>query len=81
MSKMVLLAVGALLVCVTPAAAAMDCGKMLGSHTAEIVKMIKASAEKRAALTRMVVSGYDSCLAGDVFNAEKFFKMVMDNSN
>jgi hypothetical protein len=76
----VLMFAAALLTCATPAAAAMDCGKMLDSHTAEINKMTKAAPEKRAALTRMAVSGYDSCMAGDMFSAEKFFKMIMDNA-
>lgn len=81
MSKTVLFAAVGLALCVTPAAAAMDCGKMLDSHTVEITKMSKASPEKRAALTRMAVNGYDSCMAGDMLNAEKFFKMIMDNGN
>lgn len=65
----------------TPAMAAMDCGKMLDEHAAVIGKMAKASAEKRAALTRMALTGYDSCMAGDTLNAEKFFKMIMDAGN
>ena len=81
MSKTLWGALGALILCVSPAAAAMDCSKMLNSHTAEIAKMETASPEKRAALTRMALSGYDSCMAGDMFNAEKFFKMIMDNAN
>lgn len=75
-----LVAIGTMLALVTPASAAMDCGKMLDSHTTEITKMAKASPEKRAALTRMAISGYDSCMAGDMFSAEKFFKMIMENS-
>ncbi len=82
MSQKILFAAVGLMLCVTPAAAAgMDCGKMLDSHTVEITKMSKASSEKRAALTRMAMSGYDSCMAGDMINAEKFFKMIMDNGN
>lgn len=81
MSKVILAVVGLMVAGITPAAAAMDCGKMLDSHTTEITKMSKASAEKRAALTRMALSGYDSCMAGDMLNAEKFFKMIMDTSN
>jgi hypothetical protein len=81
MSKKFLFAAAGLMLCVTPAAAAMDCGKMLDSHTVEITKMTKASSEKRAALTRMAMNGYDSCMAGDMFNAEKFFKMIMENQN
>jgi hypothetical protein len=77
MSKTLAVALATLVVCVTPAAAAMDCGKMLDTHTAEISKMEKVSSEKRAALTRMAISGYDSCMAGDTFSAEKFFKMIM----
>lgn len=74
-------AIGAFVLCITPAAAAMDCGAMLDKHTAEINKMTKASPEKRAALMRMSLSGYDSCQAGDMLNAEKFFKMVMSQGN
>lgn len=81
MSKTLAAAFGALVLCVTPAAAAMDCGKMLDSHTAEITKMTKASTEKRAALTRMALSGYDSCVAGDLSSAEKIFKMIMSAGN
>ena len=81
MSKTLLAVIGATLLCFTPAAAAMDCGKMLDSHTGEITKMTKASPEKRAALTRMALSGYDSCMAGDMLNAEKFFKMIMEAGN
>ena len=81
MSKTLAGAFGALILCVTPAAAAMDCGKMLDSHTSEITKMTKASAEKRAALTRMAISGNDSCIAGDMVNAEKLFKMIMSAGN
>ena len=73
MSKTLLGALGALILCVSPAAAAMDCAKMLNSHTGEIAKMEKASPEKRAALTRMALSGYDACMTGDLSNAEKLF--------
>jgi hypothetical protein len=81
MSKTIAGAIGALILCVTPAAAAMDCGKMLDSHTTEITKMTKASPEKRASLTRMAISGYDSCMSGDMVSAEKFFKMIMSAGN
>ena len=81
MSNSLLAAVGIMAACITPAAAAMDCGKMLDTHTAAITKMAKASPEKRAALTRMALSGYDSCMVGDMFSAEKFFKMIMENAN
>jgi hypothetical protein len=80
MSKVAAGALGAILLFVTPAAA-MDCGKMLDSHTGEIMKMSKASAEKKASLTRMALQGYDSCVAGDMLNAEKFFKMIMSAGN
>lgn len=82
LSQTLLAAFGATLLCVVPASAAeMNCGKMLNTHTAEINKMTKASPEKRVALTRMALSGYDSCMAGDMLNAEKFFKMIMDAGN
>jgi hypothetical protein len=80
MSKTLAGAFGAVLLFVTPAAA-MDCGAMLNSHTAEINKMTKATPEKRAALTRMALAGYDNCLAGDKSSAEKLFKMIMDAGN
>jgi len=80
MSKSLYVAVALMVVCATPAAA-MDCGKMLDSHTGEIMKMSKASPEKRAALQRMALAGYDSCMAGDMINAEKFFKMIMQSGN
>lgn len=80
MSKSRFIAVAALVLLATPAAA-MDCGKMLDSHSAEIGKMAKATPEKRAALQRMALAGYDSCVAGDMLNAEKFFKMIMAAGN
>ena len=81
MSKSGMVAIAIMVLCVTPAAAAMDCGKMLESHSSEIVKMSKNTAEKRMALTRMAVAGYDACMAGDMLNAEKYFKMIMENAN
>lgn len=81
MSKSVMVAVAVLVLNITPAAAAMDCSTMLQSHMSEIVKMNKTTSEKRAALTRMVLSGYDSCMAGDMISAERYFKMIMDNAN
>ena len=75
MSKRGLGALAALMLCITPAAA-MDCGKMLETHTTKITKMTAESAEKRAAMTRMVIRGYDACMAGDMLNAEKFFAML-----
>lgn len=78
--KRTFLALVATVILAAPASA-MDCGKMLDQARSEISKMSKATAEKRAALTRMAVSGYDSCLAGDMLNAEKFFKMSMSHGN
>jgi hypothetical protein len=78
MSTRILGALAALALCITPAAA-MDCGKMLDSHTVKITQMTKESAEKRAALTRMAIRGYESCKAGDMLNAEKFFAMITSN--
>jgi hypothetical protein len=64
-----------------PAAAEkMDCAKMLESTQSHIAKM-KTSADKRAALSRMALSGYDSCMVGDMLNADKFFKMVMESGS
>jgi hypothetical protein len=70
-----------LAVSITPASAAMDCGSMLDKATAEINKMTKAPSEKRAALTRMAISGYDNCMVGDISTAEKYFKMIMSAGN
>lgn len=64
-----------------PAFAAMDCGGMLDKHSDMIGKMTKSSAEKRAALRRMALSGYDTCMAGDEFNATKFFEMIAREHN
>jgi hypothetical protein len=81
MSKQLAAALVLTIAAITPAAAAMDCGKMLDSHTLEITKMAKAAPEKKASLTRMAVQGYDACVAGDMLNAEKFFKMIMSAGN
>ena len=59
-----------------PAIAQMNCNGMLDTHSAMINSMSTASAEKRAALRRMALQGYDHCMAGDMVSAEKFFKMV-----
>ncbi len=80
MLKLAAGALGAILLFAMPASA-MDCGKMLDSHTGEIMKMTKASSEKKAALQRMALQGYDSCVAGDMISAEKFFKMIMAAGN
>jgi len=79
MKRIAILAL-ALVPLATAPALAMDCGSMLETHSDMISKMTKASAEKRAALRRMAMSGYDNCVAGDTFNAEKFFKMIENSS-
>lgn len=76
MRKMFLIAT--LMAAVATPAAAMDCGAMLDSHMDAVGKMSKTSAEKRAAMRRMALQGYDYCMAGDTFTAEKFFKMLME---
>ena len=32
-------------------------------------------------VTRMALSGYDNCVAGDLSSAEKIFKMIMSAGN
>ena len=59
-----------------PAFAAMDCGNMLDKHTGMIVKMTAATPEKRAAMQRMALRGYDHCMAGDEVNAKMFWDMI-----
>lgn len=72
------LVIGAL---AAPAHAAMNCGGMLDEHSEKISKMTKANAEKRAALRRMAMQGYDHCMAGDELNATKFFEMISRDHN
>jgi hypothetical protein len=60
----------------TPASAAMNCGATHDKHATDITKMSGANADKRAALHRMALAGYDHCMAGDEFNAMKFFDMI-----
>jgi hypothetical protein len=76
MLKAVIGAVMTLAVLASPALAAMECGSMLDKSADAIGKMTAASSEKRAALRRMAMQGYDSCMAGDEFNAMKFFEMI-----
>jgi hypothetical protein len=66
----------AIAVLASPALAAMECGSMLDKSADAILKMSNASPEKRAALRRMALHGYDNCMAGDEFNAMKFFEMI-----
>ena len=76
MSKFLLAAVTAAVVLAQPAYAAMDCGGSMDKSVSSIMKMTAASAEKRAALHRMALSGYDHCMAGDEINAKSFWDMV-----
>lgn len=62
-------------------ALAMECGPMLDKASAAVSAMASASPEKRAALRRMAMTGYDHCMAGDVSAAEKVFAMVMSGGN
>jgi hypothetical protein len=59
--------------------AAMDCDKSLESAMSKIAAM-QTHGAKRASLARMMATGYDYCVAGDEFNAEKFFKMSQANT-
>lgn len=61
-------------------AAAMDCGAMHDQYASAITKMSHVSAEKRAAMHRMALSGYDHCMAGDTFSAQRFFEMLAKES-
>ncbi len=76
MLKYVLVAITAAVVLAQPASAAMDCGSNLDKHMAMVMKMSAATAEKRAALHRMSLAGYDHCMAGDEVNAKTFWDMV-----
>lgn len=57
------------------AQAQMDCDKAMTNASEKIARM-KVANGKRVALTRMALQGYDYCMAGDTFNADKFFKML-----
>jgi hypothetical protein len=76
MMRKMLYAAIATMVLAAPAAAQMNCGAMLDKYSADIGKMANVSSEKRAAMHRMVLQGYDHCMAGDEFNAKKFFEML-----
>jgi len=78
MKKTILLMIATIPLAVGPALA-MDCGNMLDQSSERISKMSKASAEKRAALRRMAMTGYDHCMAGDTLNAEKYWKMIQES--
>jgi hypothetical protein len=76
MMRQMLGAAVVILAMANPAAAAMNCGEMLNKASSDLGKMDHISSEKRAAMHRMVVQGYDYCMAGDEFNARKFFEML-----
>jgi hypothetical protein len=76
MMRKMLYAAVATVALAAPAAAQMNCGAMLDKYSADIGKMANVSSEKRAAMHRMVLQGYDHCMAGDEFNAKKFFEML-----
>ncbi len=76
MLKFAFAALAASVVLTQPAFAAMDCGGNLDKHTSSIMKMSAATPEKRAALQRMALRGYDHCMAGDEQSAEQFWKMI-----
>ena len=59
---------------------AMNCGGELDRHVGLIMKMTKSSADKRAALHRMALNGYDYCMAGDAFNGAKLFEMIANQA-
>lgn len=77
MTKYALMAAASVLLLASGSArAAMDCGATLDQHATAITKMTGAPPGKRAALHRMALSGYDHCIAGDEFNAKKYFEMI-----
>lgn len=76
MLKFFVAAVTATIVLAQPASAAMDCGASLDKHMSSVMKMTQATPEKRAALHRMTLAGYDHCMAGDEINAKAFWDMV-----
>lgn len=77
--KALLIAAGFATMFSTAAFAQMDCDKMVDASVTKLSSM-KASAGKRAALARMIATGYDYCMAGDEFSAEKFFKMLEESA-
>lgn len=81
MPKMMTMAMVSAMLLAQPAFAAMDCGASLDQHTSMIMKMSQASPEKRAALQRMALRGYDHCVAGDEVNAKALFSMVMSTAS
>lgn len=72
-------ALSAAVLAASPAFAA-DCGSELDRHVGMIMKMTKASGDKRAALHRMAISGYDYCMAGDALNGKKLFDMIANQA-
>ena len=76
MSKFLLAVVTAAVIFASPASAAMDCGGSMDKSVSSIMKMTSASAEKRAALHRMAMRGYDHCMAGDEVSAKSFWDMI-----
>jgi hypothetical protein len=76
MMRHIIIATAVVTALASPAAAAMNCGDMLSKASSDLGKMDHISSEKRAAMHRMVVQGYDYCMAGDEFNARKFFEML-----
>ena len=81
MLKFVLAAATAMVMLAQSASAAMDCSAGLDKHMGMVMKMTQASAEKRAALHRMALSGYDHCVAGDEVNAKAFWDMISSTAN
>ncbi len=81
MLKFVLAATAAMFMLVQSASAAMDCGAGLDKHMGMVMKMTQASSEKRAALHRMALSGYDHCVAGDEINAKTFWDMIASTAS
>ena len=77
MRKLLIGAVAAAALSAAPAHAAMDCGAMF--KKAEPMVMKAPTTEKMVAMARLSIHAYDLCMAGDEFNADKFWQMMVKN--
>jgi hypothetical protein len=66
------------LVLVSTPASAMDCGAVFDELSKAVSGPVLMSAEKKAAMMRMAISGYDHCMAGDDKRAGDTRQMIMD---
>lgn len=75
--KRLLLVSLAAIVLNTGAANAMNCGVVFDELHKAISGHLTMPAEKRIALTRMAMSSYDHCMAGDTTSAKATRAMIM----